>query len=414
MGYPIRNFFFLIFSSSCLLGTAGCNGEEGISNPEQPKVRVLECEGTEPDVDIYYDATPSMMGYLNDSRFVEVAVFDLENAIPVGSKIHFYKATSIARGGIEIVQERMVPSRPEFYDSGNTDLATIIDSSNTEHLSIIVTDLFQTDNDINRVANLITEKYVQSGQAIGVAGALYSFEGTIYDIGLERRSRKYEGPRPLYLLALGNHCAIASFFDQLRSSIDDNFHTEIFSPVLVKSPIGFGRVSWYDNLVQDRFGPAESEYLVQLKIRNNSSSASFKAPLGVDWAPYVVQPPRSAWAFEIQCEHQPDLPCSGEESRAVELKVEQQNGGAALQVHIDPVRLQRTIYEYTITISPGNLPAPRWAKEWNIDLTTIQAGEFQGDKTQYLTRFLQRLQSDIKGYNTPRLGQLRVYVKKER
>ena len=87
--------------------------------------------------------------------------------------------------------------------------------NNQDFFYIIVTDLFQSDNDITKVMQSI-EPLVKGEFSIGIAGFMAPFNGKIYDILGAKKPFLFNGQRRFYFVIVGKYCHIRKFLDALE------------------------------------------------------------------------------------------------------------------------------------------------------------------------------------------------------
>ncbi|MBV8894929.1 MAG: hypothetical protein JO051_00335, partial [Acidobacteriaceae bacterium] len=128
----------------------------------------------------------------------------------------------------------------------NNDYLSVLNHTSTSALTVIVTDLFQSDNDFAGVASDVQSKYFSSernGNAIAIVGDKLPFKGPIFDIGLPRQGITYEGERPIYAMVLGAEDQVLALTDRLKAKFAKhgvvNENISIFSSEIVSclSPI---------------------------------------------------------------------------------------------------------------------------------------------------------------------------------
>lgn len=101
-------------------------------------------------------------------------------------------------------------------------IQNVIDQISTDRMTIIVTDLFQTDVDVNLLTREIKQKFITNGLAVGILGIKSEFNGEVYDVGPNNYTFHYESDntspatfRPFYVLAFGNHIMSSSLESQM-------------------------------------------------------------------------------------------------------------------------------------------------------------------------------------------------------
>jgi len=140
--------------------------------------------------DIYLDATLSMQGFTNSETFsyYQQTIPLLESAVIKTWKngtVNFNKFGN----KIENLPDRkfLEANKAAFYSDKNynrkTFIENVISTADTRHLSVIVTDLFQDNADINPLIEKIKTKFTGGDLAVGVMAIKSQFDGTIYDVG---------------------------------------------------------------------------------------------------------------------------------------------------------------------------------------------------------------------------------------
>ena len=246
-------------------------------------------------VRIYLDATLSMLGFTVEKESNYLRSLDyLERVFIEGwqkAEIQYFKFGK----EILVIETPRDALSGEFYrDQGITQETrienvvrhTVADRPDTAVLTVISTDLFQQDADINELTKLIKNRYVQEGLAVGVVGILSQFRGWIYDVGIQAGSFRHEPSdiadttafRPFYFLVLGRHQDIAHFFEQLERSlpfIGEN--SVIFSRHLVPSLTTFESVKPDSIVGMSGFGVMDHRFKWFVVQGDNSNPASFVA-----------------------------------------------------------------------------------------------------------------------------------------
>ncbi len=152
--------FILLFSS-----VVNCTKETALPPPPIDPLDYVKPVSNEISVRIYFDATVSMIGFVDDkySEYVQLLP-SLADAVVRGwkkSKVDYYKFGSYVSpiGGNHSNSSSgyLLASEKEFYTDKKINLETniqkVIDHSDPNGLNIMVPDLFQTDNDIVLLVN---------------------------------------------------------------------------------------------------------------------------------------------------------------------------------------------------------------------------------------------------------------------
>lgn len=405
-------------------------------------------------VDLYFDATLSMQGFTRSQSgsTYQQAIPLLERAVIEGwrgGEAAFFKfgnetAPLPARTFLEA-------TKPQFYSdtqyNTRTFIERVIDKADPNHLTVIITDLFQDNADVNQLSAKLKNKFIAAGLAVGVLGIRSNYEGKVYDVGPDNYSFAYTSSgkpqtgRPFYLLTFGSHANIAHYFETLERTGMSNFperHALIFSRFVtaqttpfasakLKSATGISEIS-SSNLVAPNKRQAE---IKAFRIIKGKTEATFTT----DW-PYEALPN----VMEHPPELEPELTCwKGEDRGNKELiPVENPAAKSALQVsakllpeaesfnklefkarlNVSQIPAAGT-YSYRIVLRPVNPRLPAWVRDWNMRDGDIRAWhlnptEFNGAKTYNLENFLGTLSGAVSSTRRPEAAELYVYIKVDR
>ena len=187
--------------------------------------------GEKIDADIYIDGTYSMGGYVNFSHntiFAD-AVKQIETSITgtwKNATVKYIKFgdrnVELSRGGFLAFQAK------DFYRDVDTSLNKVIDSTKAGKLNIIVTDLFQTNQDIESLQLALKNKcFNNEDNAVAIIGMKGHFNGEIYDIGKQQKMVRYNSEnnkdafRPFYLVVAGNDNNVRTFVDRYSRTVEN-------------------------------------------------------------------------------------------------------------------------------------------------------------------------------------------------
>jgi len=430
------------------LGTGFLN--LGCSNPPKvpplpPEVPVEEFT-SEVVANIYVDGTLSMLGFVKpgaNTRYCKV-IEALEGCIISGwsqAEVNFFKF------GDDIVplqgREYIRAKEPSFYENDKinrlTRIQRVIDHVDTVSMSLILTDLFQTDSDVNLLIRQIKEKCFQQNLAFGILGIRSEYDGNIYDLGPNKPAIYYQSHnqdestlRPFYILLLGRHVDIVHFYEQLRSSGLDFSINEFmaYSPYLTSKPVSFKGA-----IIDSAFFLAEVPNLIpyslsdsrvkQFRIQSNPKVAAFVATVAYAPAPYGMSFDQSQLEVEIsaiQC--LPDTFFSNPQAASALSLTEWQitSSGMTLRGEISPALLPGDgLYFYEVVLRP-KLDAyqyPLWFSAWDMEKAASVSNGFSisagrkpaGASTLNLYRLLVDLWKSNVVIHEPRLATLYCYFR---
>ena len=190
------------------------------------------------DTDIYFDATVSMKGFTTlAAGNVYLTLPDLLGDLcgaagdvkfySFGEQIHELDGRSYRQF-----------TTPEVYNEAITAVANVVDRADTSHLSIIVTDLFESESDWSNVTQKLRDKFFANRLAVAVIGIKNSFHGEIFDVGLNAAHFNYNSAdnpdkfRPFYLLIMGRDDFVKNFLrsGNLEGTIEKDFYGNILAP----------------------------------------------------------------------------------------------------------------------------------------------------------------------------------------
>jgi len=178
-------------------------------------------------VDLALDATTSMEGYAHQGSTYGRFLDGLESAL--GSKwqnadIRFYRfgsrVDSIGRDGFRAARTDAAFYRvPGVFERTNID--SVLARTDAERVTVVVTDLFQTDDDKNSLVEQLKARAFQRGLAVGLVPVESAFDGRVFDApGGAYTYASTEGDattyRPFYMLVVGAAPVVARFFETIR------------------------------------------------------------------------------------------------------------------------------------------------------------------------------------------------------
>lgn len=177
-------------------------------------------------IDAYLDGTVSMGGYAVPGGEYGQFLEKLESTAQTGWKrtdIHYYKFGGTVR---EIERREFLSARsPEFYHEAGLSAVTSIEKATAcrtgPNVTIIITDLFQSEGDVNAVVQQIKRQCFQQGITAGILGIPSRFDGTVYDAKVP--SYRYASTadsaslRPFYALMFGEVATLERLVKSLTS-----------------------------------------------------------------------------------------------------------------------------------------------------------------------------------------------------
>lgn len=422
-----------VFIATIFFAGCGSNEEGGIDLPKDFR-QVTEVANEKVNVDIYFDATVSMKGYTtlsagNVYRTLPDIFTDIGSSM---GEIKFYKF------GAEIseLQNRDYRkySSPEPYNEKITAVQNVVDKSDTNHLSVIVTDLFESDSDWSNISKKIREKYFANHQAVAIIAIKNSFNGDIFDVGLNAAKFNYNSNdnsnrfRPFYILVMGQETYINKFMEKFkeRQTLPNEVNYLLLSENLASSTSNFAKlpVSNLQNFYLNDILNLEDKGVREFGADNFNEPASFSVQF--DYNPQLGACPLN---FE---EVISDVKIfSLEENEVAESDDEDKNSDDAeekrpekkwqpissdgVTVTINPVADQEKTFAVNVSMLPeknlreGRLnfvhiafsPSekgyllPEWVSAWNMANVDVSQANFDGSKTINLIYVIGSLKDSV-------------------
>jgi hypothetical protein len=202
---------FAVVFTSCGGGGGSETDWQALNRPDVVGERTDSREAIQ--VNVYLDATSSMTGYVakGSSEYIDF-LERFEATVETGwvrPELSFYKfgtqVRAIDRDEFRRAREVGFYREPGIFRRTNIDL--VIERTDTSRVSVVVTDLFQNDQDVTRIVSQIRDRCLRRGVKVGILGIPSSFDGRVYDARVgpyeytsSANPRSY---RPFYALVFG-------------------------------------------------------------------------------------------------------------------------------------------------------------------------------------------------------------------
>ena len=186
--------FVIVLAVTILVYMVSVSSDESSENMPANVPAVVKPETKAQDkavVDVYWDATSSMAGYatISNGNLYKNLPDNLEDVASSLGEVHFFKF------GKEITplqdREHRNFSNPGYHTELVTSVHNVVSNADPEHVSVIVTDLYEDAADLGNISKNIREKYFSNHEAVAIIGIRNPFDGTIYDIGLSANKINY-------------------------------------------------------------------------------------------------------------------------------------------------------------------------------------------------------------------------------
>ncbi len=435
---------------SCLLAILtlcgpGCR-QEVCSSLEKVDLENAPPLSTNITTDFYFDASYSMSGYVRepDSEYVrtlQIVERSLISAWPNGSEKAFYKfgnKISNLSNRAEILKATQLPfyTDPEF--NTKTRIEQVIDNAKTANLTLIITDLFQNNADVNLLIKKLNEKFIRKDLAIGILAIKSDFNGKVYGVGIQGIAFTYSTHtlkpskyRPFYIMMLGKYEDIRHLYENMEVNglgqiREKNFL--ILSPILVKHLATFEGSTLNDisdlkemNTVisHGESGPEVKQFY----LRGFPEIAYFQVSLNLDKLPYSIDLDYSQITSETTSFFFNENEFTHCESAIKSFSINNftQSGStlsftASLKPQYFP---SQGIFCYKTILRPEKkaLSLPRWVTDWDMNQNLIpqwqqDPSSFDGSTTMNLKNFLNNILQIMHQKFNPKLAKLYCYIRK--
>lgn len=223
------------------LSFLGCANKSSSSRQvEKPKI-VDQSKSEAIDINVYIDGTYSMSGYVNysGSTIYDEALKNIETTAMANWKQDNIQYLKFGDSIQSLSYEQFLNfNKVSFYQEKDTSLQKVIDSMDTAKFNILISDMFQTNQDINSlVKSLKNICFNDDSKAMALIGIKSQFNGKVYDVGKNYASFSYssteekESYRPFYMMVIGNEADVRAFADNYIKNLkqDDLVKAVLFS-----------------------------------------------------------------------------------------------------------------------------------------------------------------------------------------
>lgn len=393
---------------------AGCSDD--LNSTALENLPIIESSNQNRDekipVDVLWDATISMQGFttIAPMNVYRTLPDEIENICALIGDVNFYRfgsdAMKIDRAGYRKFTE------PETYTELVTSMANAVEISNPEHLSIVVTDLFESESDWSLVTQRLKDKFFTKHLSTAIIGIRNPFDGKIFDVGLKAQSFSYATGgdqnrfRPFYLFVLGREDVVKDFvnrFEKFRRQqvIQNEIEYVIFTEHLTDHAETFATLPILDS--QNLFESVELEdnRVREFGIDSPTDPASvtfnfkYKPTLGtcsIDRNSLQTQ----IDFFTLDSESDSWIETRNARSDGkFSLERDEESESYLLKFEFTPERnlqIDRWNFLHASLKPPASsFELPEWISQWNMGNIDVNPAAFDGTKTTNLLHIAQSL-----------------------
>lgn len=236
MRHPRSEFAVAAFAL-VIAGALSCHKEKPVAPValRDPEITIVDHDvKARLAVDVCLDATPSMWGFASDPDAVYLRLLDeLEAVVQNGfnaASVRYFKfgetIRQVERSEFKLARTEGFYREPAMFKNTNIEKVFTRDqeassANDRDRITIVVTDLFQHDRDINLVTDAIRKNCLSRNCSVGILPILSQFDGLVYDAKVPAfpyRSGAGEATfRPFYLLMFGDQNRMQDLVSVLSS-----------------------------------------------------------------------------------------------------------------------------------------------------------------------------------------------------
>lgn len=383
-------------------------------------------------VDVYCDATVSMQG------FTKLATGNVYRTLPdiLGEIGGAMGETHFFRFGETITpiegREYRLFINPDTYTETITSFGAVLDASNPEHISVVITDLFESDADWSNVTQKLREKYFSEHLAVAVIGVKNSFSGKIFDVGLNAASFDYDSGdaperfRPFYIFLIGPESELRVFLEKWQAKqkempVDNEIKCIIFKEHFLSQPNALSLTEAIknkntSNIITDNRLDKADDRLQEASVANSREKTSVNLPINCKLDDNLCQINVQNLNNDIKIQsyvlesngensHWTKRENKGTENPTLDIS-QNQNGDDGKQYLKGNLNLSFTLDKALPTGKIGLLQVqviptsqsvqlPDWITEWDMGNVDNDYGLLDGAKTNNLTHIMASLKESL-------------------
>ncbi|HEX3028167.1 MAG TPA: hypothetical protein VHT34_02425 [Clostridia bacterium] len=454
-----------------LLASCGSNMEKPSFDPPVSSRTVSLQNNKNINFDVYIDSTASMGGYAVSgisTGYVNALTGISSMATSLSGTLGSVQYHSFGMNIVNISQEQFMNARNQSFYTSNaanskrTFISEVIKKSVSEfakssdnangksNMSIIITDLFEDNSNVDPLINYIRKDCGQSDISIGVLALKSYFKGRVYDIGRNINGKPYESDlkdsrtyRPFYIVIIGKAGDVCSFYEQLdrlslSSMPQDSKYFELFNKNSVEKSGQLGNESEIltqngkrqrikaDEQVKPDSGDKRVEcfraYISGVPDKDRLSemiSSEFEvSPMAYSRLKYAIDTGKNIYGdkdslikVSAKMERYENRKYTAVASGQTDLKVTKatvENGKVKTCLSVNPYDLKQGYYRIDLVVSyDGELLKPVVPDDWNMK---DEADPLFGQKTIYLYNLLEGFYDLFKN-DHERLAEVYYYLK---
>lgn len=374
-------------------------------------------------VDVYMDVTTSMKGFVspgvtNFSKLLDDVEATCQN-VWKETDIQYFK---FGRSVVPIKRTDFVSAKNSvamFSDaslSTQTNFAGAVQNIAADRVSILITDFFYNNNDVNLVVNAIKDSCIKrnANVEIGIIGLSSPFDGLVGDV---KPPVKVKGERPLYVLLFGEKQNIARMFTTLKSKPYINGDQLLLisaKPVeQYKVEVKKNRKNKTVNNTQGKLGKLKDyETVFGFSMDAGAKEAELDFSVSLTPTSYIttITTENIKYAVFKKADGQSDSTAADNEIKLTNLQQSSNTITGNLQLNNNE---GKGTYSYAVYLSIGNTAQPKlpaWVKEVS---TETYAQGINENKTLNLEKLLSNITTVFNTARQPKIAKFFIQLEKK-
>lgn len=390
-----------------------------------------EEETSKTDVDVYWDATYSMQGYttLSEGNFYRTMPDMLGDIGDSMGEVKFF------RFGQDIKpmegREYRKFSDASAYDETVTAFHNVIEQADPNHVSVVVTDLFESDSDWSNVTKKLKEKYFSKHLAVAVIGIKNPFKGEIFDVGLNAAKYEYNSGndpkkyRPFYLFIMGPENKVADFMSRWKERQDSNNETEylLLSENLTEQAKNDTKLFLEDentqNVYIDEKLGIKDRRIQEIGITDKGKDVQIATDF--DYKPLfgsclldMNALKTSVDVMTLENEEWQHYDNPDQDAKVSFKKKDGADNSYEMIVKFNPENTLKSgeinFIHVSVAPEPKGYQIPDWIKQWNMANIDVSPDQFDGSKTVNLLHIIESLKDSVFASAHPSLANINLVV----
>jgi hypothetical protein len=375
---------------------------------------------------VFVDGSQSMKGFANrESSAYNSLIRNIEVPLMAWSQSAERRYFKFGSGVVPLTRKEFLDAtHGRFYGMADTNITPAIEKAETagpDSLSVIVTDFFQSDNDINLLAEKLKHIRECHKWVMGILAVKSDFAGTVFDVGDQGDKFLFDKPsskRPFYVIVLGQYGHVRKFMEKignltnLKEVNQNNAGFVIFSNKVLDSPPTYSKLKGGNMAKMKSCSVKYPELCKVFQLRAQGDAEPFFVhELSLRYLPSVLQPSldgsASAKAVRYDEEHN-KLIYDPAIASHIKVNVSHKKDTLLLETRVGAHSLPKNVsYLVEVDITPTFTARsyPKWFRDWDMDIKRLPGWRknpdtFDGSTTYNLYRAMQVLCqiSDIETY----------------